>query len=219
MKPIIFARIANMTYYRGITEWDKPYGGGTYVADTGLAHECYNFKPEANLTDDGGEYCLGFVMHGGAAGIDAKIHLEKINGCEAMKSAELIDDAIVVFCATSLGSKSMRVVGFYKNATVYRNTQGINFDTVEGAGIYKQHFNFMAKKEDCVLLPYTERHSNSQWYVPQKGRLGAKIGFGRSNIWFASGTNENAELKKYVENMIRSVEEYDGENWIYKEVI
>lgn len=215
MKPIIFARVASMKYYKGITKEDKPYGGGSYVSDTGMAHECYNFKPELD-EKDGNEYCLGFAMLNGVLGMDAELHLEKMNGCEKMQNEESIEGVTVVFCASSPNSKTMRVVGFYKNATVYRKAQVLNFQTVENDGIYEQYFNFIAKKEDCVLLPYTERHSNSKWYVPLKGRMGAKFGFGRSNIWFARCAYDNNELKNYLERMIQSVETYDGENWIDK---
>jgi len=218
MKPIIFARVADMKYYRGITEHDKPYGGGSYVNDTGMAHECYNFAPVEDA-GDGKEFCLGFVMFNGAGGLNGQIHIEKLNGCEAMKNEERIDGAIVVFCAASPGSKTMRVVGFYKNATIFRHVQELEFDTVEDDGGYCQNYSFLADKKDCVLLPYTERHSNSKWYVPTNGRRGATFGFGRSNIWLASNTYINSELRTYVEQMIESIETYDGENWIDKEVM
>ena len=52
MKPIIFARVADMKYYRGITDKDKPYNGGSYVANTGYAHECFNFDPIIFDNDD-----------------------------------------------------------------------------------------------------------------------------------------------------------------------
>lgn len=215
MKPIIFARIAEMKYYRGITNHDKPYGGGSYVSNTGMAHECYNFAPVEDVVSSK-KFCLGFAM---ASGTTGQIHIEKLNGCEALKKEDRIEGAIVVFCATSPGSKTMRVVGFYKNATIYRNLQEIEFNTTMEDEIYCQNFSFMAEKKDCVLLPYTERHSNSKWYVPANGKRGASFGFGRSNIWMASNALNNPKLKTYVEHMIDSIERYDGENWMDKEVM
>ncbi len=221
MRPIIFARIANMEYYRGITETDKPFGAGSYVAETGRAHECYNFKPELLDDPDGNEYCLGFVMFGGAVGpAECEMHLEKMSGCEAMRRAETIDGVTVVFCATSPGSHTMRVVGFYKNATAYRRMQWANFSTVENEeDIYEQGYNFIAKKEDCVLIPYTKRHSDSKWYVPQKNKNGSTFGFGRSNIWYASDAKTDSKVKNFVERMIKSIDEYDGENLVEKGAI
>ena len=50
MRPVVFVRVADMKYYQGITDQDSPVNGGSYVNDTGLAHECYNFEP---LVQDG----------------------------------------------------------------------------------------------------------------------------------------------------------------------
>ena len=41
----------------------------------------------------------------------------------ACKKADSIDGVTVVWCATQKDGKSTRVVGFYKNATVYRYPQ------------------------------------------------------------------------------------------------
>lgn len=83
----------------------------------------------------------------------------------------------------------MRVVGWYKDATVYRYPQFVDF--ING---YVQEFNFIDKKENCVLLPENERFS-SKWIVPRSGHNGYDFGFGRSNLWYAQGTESNAELK------------------------
>jgi hypothetical protein len=59
MKPIIFVRVADMKYYREITKNDTPFNGGSYVRETGNAHECYNFEP---IIENGQDYekCIGF---------------------------------------------------------------------------------------------------------------------------------------------------------------
>ena len=77
MKPIIFARIADMKFYKGITDTDKPVNGGSYVKDTNYAHECYNFDPV--ILEDNKEYCLGFTQLLG--GKDPQLHIERIVGC------------------------------------------------------------------------------------------------------------------------------------------
>ena len=132
MKPIIFARVADMKYYKGITDTDKPENGGSYVSDTGLAHECYNFDPIIQ-TDEDFEKCLGFcMMSGGKNGVN-QLHIEKIVGCEA------------------------------------------------------------CKKED--------------------------FGFGRSQVWYAGSKGASKKELDYVEKMIQSIDSYQGENWIEKEVV
>ena len=217
MKPIVFVRISSMYLYKGITDQDEPYGAGSYVAETGDAHEAYNFKPEFD-PEIGEDVCFGFFMLNGAYGNDVALHFEKINGCEALKDEEILEGVTVVFCAKSPGSKTTRVVGFYKNATMYRHLKEAVFTTEDG-GEYYQAFNFEAKAKDCILLPFSVRHSDNRWYVPHVGVNGATYGLGHSNIFYGDKAKENPELYNYLEKMIKSTEEYNGENWLYKEIL
>ena len=209
MKTIIFVRVADMKYYQGITEKDEPINGGAYVKETQKAHECYNFNP---VVQEGEEFekCIGFFMMIGGNGV-GQLHIEKMPGCEAMKKEEQINDAIVIFVSKARNSKNMRVVGFYKNATVFRYPHCMTF----GDG-YQQEYMFEAKKEDCVVLPYMTRFSNSEWYVPSSTSKYSNFGFGRSNVWFAGGSGASDQEKKYVERMIHSVDSFQGENWLGK---
>lgn len=211
MKPIIFARLADMKYYRGITQHDKPFNGGSYVKETGDANECYNFDP---LIQEGQshEKCIGFFMLPGRIGA-GQLHIENIVGCELMKDEERIDNVHVVFASKASGSKTMRVVGFYKDATVYRYPQSMAFGED-----YVQEYWFEAAKENCVLLPYTERHSNNKWFVPASSSKYQEFGFGRANVWFAAGKGATKKEVEYTERMIQSIETYQGENWMDKEV-
>ena len=106
MKPIIFARVADMKYYKGITDTDKPENGGSYVSDTGLAHECYNFQPIIQ-TGENFEKCIGFcMMSGGKNGVN-QLHIEKIVGCEACKKEEACEGVTIVFVSKSSRAYSM----------------------------------------------------------------------------------------------------------------
>lgn len=210
MKPIIFCRIADMKYYRGITENDRPVNGGAYVNETGEAHECYNFD-YANV--DGKNVCLGFVMMARTSATgNVALHIEKISGCELAKNQESVDGVTVVWCAKGEGRTSTRVVGFYKNATAYRYPQFADFENG-----FCQQFNFIAKKEDCVLLPINERYTKSEWYVPMSGKNGYEFGFGRSNVWFANGENGSLKERDYVEKVLEAIENYSGRNLMEEE--
>lgn len=212
MKPIIFIRVADMKYYKGITDTDKPENGGSYVSDTGRAHECYNFAP---VVQDGEDYekCLGyFQLSGGKNGAN-QLHIERIVGCEACKKEESCEGVTVVFVSKSNRAKSMRVVGYYKNATVYRYPHVMEFESG-----YEQTYWFEAKKEDCVILPYHTRFSFANWYVPKSTEKNA-FGFGRSQVWYAAEKGSSLKEIEYVEKMIQSIDEYDGENWMEKELM
>lgn len=205
MKPIIFARISSMKYYKGTTN-DTPENGGSYVTETGDAHEAYNF--DAVNFDDGSSECLGFAMLTARRGTSSQIRIENIVGCDAMKHEDKVDGVTVVWCAKAHNSQNIRVVGFYKNATVYRYGQQLEFDTG-----YIQEFNFVANKEDCVLLPYQERFKAS-WYVPTSGKNHIDFGFGRASIWYGGSHTDNTEEMEFVERMIENIEQYNSENWI-----
>lgn len=210
MKPIIFARITSMNYYKGITDNDQPENGGAFVRDTNQAHECYNF--EAVKFDDGKEECLGFVqLLGNSKSNELQIKIENIVGCEDFKNEEYVEGVTIVWCAKAKRSKNIRVVGFYKNATVFRHYKEQDFS--DG---YVQFYNFVADKKDCVLLPYHERFNNGDWYVPTSHKNNYNFGFGRSSIWYAGSKTEDEKEIEYVEKMINSIENYNGENWIDK---
>jgi len=211
MKPIIFVRVADMKYYRGITEQDRPFNGGSYVQKTGNAHECYNFEPIVQASQDY-EKCIGFFMLSGGGGA-GQLHIEKIVGCDLMKDDEEIENVHVVFVSKASGSKTMRVVGFYKDAIVYRYPHYMKFESG-----YEQQYWFEAVKENCVLLPYMERHSGGKWFVPASSSRYQEYGFGRANVWFAGAKGASEKELAYIERMIQSIDTYQGENWMDKKV-
>ena len=204
MRPIIFVRTSFMKYYKG-TDGDTPVNGGSYIAENGTGHECYNF--DAVEYDDGTAECYGFAMLAGGGNAEPQLKIENIVGCEAFKKEEAIDNVIVVWCAKE--EKNIRVVGFYKNATVFRYSKYLDFENG-----YRQWFNFVADKKDCVLLPYQERFSSGQWFVPTSGKNGYDFGFGRSSIWYGGSKTIDKDEIAYVETMIKNIESYNGENWI-----
>jgi len=212
MKPIIFCNIAYMKYYKGnINGIDVPENGGAYVNERNDAHEAYNFEG-VYFEKDNTNFCLGFVMLlQSLENKTSQLHIEKINGCRLSNNKESIDGVTVIWCAKSKKIGSTRVVGWYKDATVYRNPQYIEFDTG-----FVQEFNFIDKEENCVLLPESERYL-SKWIVPRSGRNGYNFGFGQSNIWYAQGVENNADLKQYLEKLLSQIENYSGDNWIDKE--
>ncbi|MCQ2354975.1 MAG: hypothetical protein MJ102_07760 [Clostridia bacterium] len=208
---IIFVRIADMKYYRGITEKDVPHNGGSFVSDTGEAHECFNFDP---VIADGENYekCIGYFQLSGGTGVE-QLHIEKIRGCELLKNSDAAEGIDVVFVSKALGSQNMRVVGFYKNAVVYRFPHCMTFDSG-----YEQTYWCEAKKEDCVLLPYSTRFSDKNWYVPSSTSKYADYGFGRSNIWYAGAKGASDEEIAYTDRMKAAIHAYSGENRLDAEV-
>lgn len=208
---IIFCNIAYMKYYKGIIEGiDEPENGGQYVKVYKNAHEAYNFDAiECQETEN--EMCLGYVrLSQSSENKTSEFHIEKINGCEHMEKEPYIDDVTVVWCAKSNRIDGMRVVGWYTNATALRNPEFAEFENG-----FVQEYNFFAEKTSCVLLPEKERYL-AKWIVPRSGHNGYDFGFGRSNIWYAQGSEINSKQKTYIETILKQINNYNGENWIEK---
>lgn len=213
---ILFCNIAWMLYYKGLIPGEvEPSSGGEYVRKTGDAHEKFNFLPvdltfaDKSLPD--GRYCLGFVETKATGKEKAnQLHIERIAGCSACGSEPAVDDVLVVYCATHPAHSFTTVVGWYRNATVFREYQAAEFED----GI--QNYNAIAKAEDCVLLPAPVRSRRTLWNIPRRN-CGAAFGFGRSNVWFATGDEGNEELlSKFLKELEKNILGYHGENWLDK---
>ena len=109
---------------------------------------------------------------------------------ERLKAAELLGKRFGMFKdnidITSNGQTV--IVGWYKNATVFRRRPFYN----------GRFFNIQADRKDGFLLPEDQR----TFVVPRARQDG--IGFGQANIWYA-GTPECSE---YVNKVIRYIESH-----------
>ena len=204
---ILFCNIAWMKEYRGNEDGnDTPLNGGSYVDETGDAHEKSNFFP-IHFEGEEDSYCLGFFETKSHNGKDVnQMHIENIAGCELCKKEESVEDVLVVYCAKHPAHNFTTVVGWYKHATVFRHYQELEF----GEGDF-QSYNAIAKTKDCVLLPTSARSKILQWKVPRKTG-GCAYGFGRANVWYAS--EDDKGLKEFLERLSSQIESYSGENMI-----
>lgn len=215
---VLFCNIAWMKYYKGIYPGiDEPVNGGSYVKENQDAHEKFNFLP-VNITFENGEsgnYCLGFVetKTTSKSGKNNDLHIEKIEGCAVYKKEPLVEDVLVIYCAARPYQNFTSVVGWYKHATVYRQYEYIEFPLEDG-DVDPQYFNAIAKSEDCVLLPKSERRV-TKWNVPRR-QSGALYGFGQANVWFADSISDNQYQNDFMNRIIGKIESYEGENWLNK---
>ena len=98
MMRILFCNIAWMKEYRGNEDGkDTPLNGGSYVDETGDAHEKYNFTP-VNMEGKEGLYCLGFFETKSHNGKDVKIiaKIENQEGINNISDIINVSDAIMV---------------------------------------------------------------------------------------------------------------------------
>lgn len=202
---ILFCKVANMKNYQGVDINDKPQGGGAYVDNTDDALEKYNFKERISV--DGKKECYGYfeTKHVGGSNIYVddetgrrQLHIEKINGCENFKYADHVDDVLVIFCTTIKGL-GVRVVGWYRHATVYRDCQKENF------GDETQYYFAKTESDNATLVPYQER-GLLKWEVPSATKKdGPGFGFGQSLHWYATGKRDDDELNERIEEFLASM--------------
>lgn len=212
MESIVFCKISSMKYYKGAGLHDQPFNGGSFVKENGYGHEEYNFLvrdiPDGWIDASGpvaeGDYCLGFVeTKGTLAGKSNQLHVEKIIGFgDDFKREPCVSGVTVIWCATS-DLNETAVVGWYRNATVFREYQ-VFVDENEN----ERYYNVLAKAEDCVLLPQGTRHRHI-WSAPSKKRTRA-FGFGQALLWYA----QEEKALPYLQRLLDNIKGYKDENWL-----
>lgn len=138
---MLMCNCAWMKYYEGITETDYPINGGEFIAKNGYGHEVINFQKNGN-------FVYGYVQ-----ARNGTIDIDKIGE----KGLDYVDDILVVWRAKSkVGSV---VIGWYKNARVYRHEQeGNNRRHFDYDGeTYHPGYLIRARAEDAFLIPVQQR--------------------------------------------------------------
>lgn len=140
-----------MRKYQGATARDRPQGGGSYNKDR-KGNESLNFAKH------GGMY-YGFVRPGRGH----RINVRRLGG-----DGEKAENVLVVFCAPRPNARTTLVVGWYDDATVFREPQPRTW----GEGIY----NIVSRK--ATLLTEAKR----TFIVPRAQRDG--YGLGQANVYY-----------------------------------
>lgn len=201
---ILFCKISFMKYYKGVCQADQAYNGGSYVLENGFGHEEFNFLPIHTETDQ--MVCFGFVEPKSNRGKTNTMHIEKIEGCALLKKEPMVEDVLVVWCATRERGDTT-VVGWYKHAEVWRDLQPWIVTWDDGRE-EERYYNIKASAQDCTLLPQGERNLH-KWWVPT-AQYTRSFGFGQSMVWYPV----QEEAKDYLRKLVDSIEEYTGENWL-----
>lgn len=122
---------------------------------------------------------------------EARINLTRLGASDRDAS---VSGVLAVWVATSPEGGAC-VVGWYRNATVYRDHQPAPVGSARRHSETDCGYYVTARSEDAILLPTDER----VFSVPQKG----KGAFGQSNIWYADDAEQHREFRlnvfQYVE--------------------
>jgi|GEM_PF-6875503 len=170
-QPIIVCRIGWMPEYRSI---DEPvYSNQAHFDEEDpIPHEGHNF-----LKMKDGKYYGYFPITGDAVGSLSKTEINKLG---ASSGDDYLTGTLVLFVAPKKeDDNSLRVVGFYRNATLYREPE-----TTDTTPAIRR-----METTDAVLIPEEDR----AFVMPRaKDRLEVG-GFGRANHWY--GLNEPSGLR------------------------
>ncbi len=176
--PLIFCNIGWMSNYEGIKgKPDKIVGGGKWVEATGSGGECCNF-----LVVDGNKvYGHVETIHGET---DRQIGLKALDP-QAGDAAH----AHVIWTATHPDERGRRVVGWYKNATVYRERQKFErYPSAQHALDEVGSYRIVALAEGAHVVPLHDRSL----------RLGRGPGWMGHNPWWYPKSAASPEIEHFI---------------------
>lgn len=176
-----------MRWYRGPNQGDRPIGGGSYNRQK-LGHEAFNFLPI-----DG--YVLGYFQPLIRTGHPSTIALDRV---EAAFSGTELDGVLVIFVATDPRRGRQRIIGWFRDATVYRCAQ-------PSRATERNEFSYYVKalSQNAILIP----EANRTFPIP-----GGKGGFGQANVCYTLGIDGEPKDLHWIDDALRHVESYSLEN-------
>jgi HNH endonuclease len=175
---MIFLNIAWMKNYDGETDDDKPIDGGIWDEK----NEVCNF---ANVNSR----CYGFVYPKNLG----PINIDRIG---ADPTSEKIHDVTVIWTAKHDNFGTV-VVGWYNNATLYRNPQQVK-NSPQHHKNNVEVFYAECSFDDATLLPERQR----TFQIPR-----GEGGMGQYLIWYAdnkSGPQTKQKLSKYIDEYLKT---------------
>lgn len=181
MTKYIFLRIAWMKNYKGVTKEDIPKGAGSHVANTQDGGEVYNF-----LSIKGKYYGYARIQ------LEKNLRIEKFG---VSKRDESISNIVVVFFAKNPVIGGQYIVGWYKNATLYRSTQQLD----NKLRFKHPFFKTFAKVKNAFLVAEDDRI----FQVPEDGP-------GQTNAWYV-GEYHN---QKYLQELAAYID--DPNNYVLR---
>jgi hypothetical protein len=181
--PLLVCHLGWMSHYAGDEgRPDKIVGGGRWVDEHEHGGEVCNFLR-----------CANGKVYGHVETIkknkDRPIRIELLG---AANYAEFVDGVDVVWTATHPQERGRRVVGFYRDARVYRNRQNFRkTPSIQHRRDELSNFRIQADAGNALLIPLDARGL----------RLGQGKGWiGQANWWFPE-QRRNASVQKFIRDV------------------
>jgi len=190
MRPLLFARVGWMKWYRGPQPGDeRPIGGGSYNKRE-IGHEAYNFRPL-------GGYTLGYFQPRLRRDHPSSVALERIEAGQDFKKE--LTGVLAVFVATDPKRGTQKIAGWFRDATVYRHERTSNDARRKSFSYYLQ-----TPEANAVLVPEEKR-----WFPIPHG----KGGFGQANVCYPLEAGGQAKSgARWMEEALDYIDGYALEN-------
>ncbi|MGN7127389.1 DUF3883 domain-containing protein [Methylorubrum thiocyanatum] len=163
-----------MKDYAGVSANDQAVGGHGYLKQGNIGHEVWNFMPFKSKV-------YGYVPR------SARINLKNLGGSTADK---FVQPATVVWIARNPSNKKTYIVGWYKNATVYKENDHIKLNRKGG---FEVGYQIVAPAEDATLLPVDRR----LYHIPTAKAPG---NLGQSPVWYGGNQDFRDAVNSYIES-------------------
>ena len=179
---IVFFNIGWMRDYNGFQSFDETVGRHGHLKQSRRGAEAFNFTP------------VGEMLYGYRPSETRRISIERLG---ASSSAESIDGVTVVWMALRPGSDETVTVGWYRDATVWRNALPIKDHAAKKIRSYDEypqpHYMVEAEASRCRLLPVEARDFQILSSHRQPG------GFGQSPTFYDEQDLYRSRVAKYIE--------------------
>ncbi len=183
----LFCNIAWMEKYAGRDKSDPPLGGGGFPRKEGYCGEECNFV----AADDGYVYGHFETIKGT---IDRRVQIERLG---AGKLDDFVDGVTVVWTAPKHGHDPRTVVGWFKNARVYRHRQHFNdeYPSAQHETDEIDSYRVRARVEDTVILKPKQRTMDLQRGLGWSGQ---------ASWWYADDTTDT-DARQFVREVQNAI--------------
>lgn len=172
---MVFVNIGWMVHYKGVSASDPTLGGHGHLKTSTSGYEAWNFLPhKKNL--------YGFVPR------SARIKLSNFVG--GTPKSEQIDGITVVWVARNPKDKKPYIVGWYKDATIFR---AYDHKTIRRQGSDDVAYQIEAPADRAALLSIDQRH----FPIPTAGSSG-KGNLGQSPLWYGRDDKFRSSVADYI---------------------
>ncbi|MER9554667.1 hypothetical protein [Mesorhizobium sp. M0323] len=175
---MIFFNVGWMKKYQGMSQGDPTLGRHGYLREHAHGWESFNFLPEQGRV-------FGYQPR------KDKIWLPNLGGSP---KGETVEHVLVVWLATHPVTLKVLIVGWYKDATVYRTAIPRTPTRGEGAGLNEIPYTVEALAENATLLPETNREFRTHTHHSMKG------GLGQSPVWYGANDEFRGRVWRYIQS-------------------